>query len=320
MISSIGIVAYVLAWPFGFLNHLIIAVFLGMVIGNSVGMSANIEKGVQTHKLWLETGIVIMGATIAVDQIATIGSGLLLLLIGVIGTGILLVELVSRVAFDLERELSSLVASGMSICGVSAVIAVAGSIKANERHIAYAISAVLIMDTVTMFVYPLIGVVLALPDRVFGIWAGISMLSTGPASAAGFAYSTEAGEWATVTKVARNAFIGIVAVAYSTIYATNKEAPNVGTHILSVWSTFPKFILGFIIFILLSLVGVFSESHIRAFDNIYTALFTIAFAGLGLQIKVSNIRNTGLKPLVLLTGSFIVMSLISLVTVHYIFG
>jgi len=73
--------------------------------------------------------------------------------------------------------------------------------------ITFAAATVLLFDAVTLVAFPIAGEWLGLTGRQFGVWAGVSMFSTGPVAAAGFAHSTEAGQWATVTKLARNSLL-----------------------------------------------------------------------------------------------------------------
>lgn len=82
---------------------------------------------------------------------------------------LLTVAVLSRNLFDSPEKVGSLLAAGSSICGVSAVVAVAGAIKANEDQIAYAAATVLLFDALTIFVYPILGQALGLSDVAFGI-------------------------------------------------------------------------------------------------------------------------------------------------------
>lgn len=85
-------------------------------------------------------------------------------------------------------------AAGTGIYGVSAVVAVARSINTDEEPIAYAAGTVLLFDAVSIIAYPAIGTLLSVPDRVFGVWPGLSTFGTGPTVAAGFPYSETAGQ------------------------------------------------------------------------------------------------------------------------------
>ncbi|WP_205254495.1 MULTISPECIES: YeiH family protein [Halorussus] len=205
--------------------ELLAAVLVGGVLANTVGVPSDFEPGAGTYALWLEVGIVLMGVRVSLDALVAAGPTLLVTVVGVVGFTLVVAESLAR-GLDLQRRLGSLVAAGASVCGVSAVVAVAGAVRADEEQVAYATSAILVFDAVTLFAYPVLGGVLGLPDRVFGIWAGLTMFSTGPVTAAGFAYSDVAGQWATVAKLARNVLIGGLVVGYSILYADRSPDPD----------------------------------------------------------------------------------------------
>lgn len=314
----IGGVARLLSTVIG-INHLIVAIALGIVLTNLVGVPRWAKPGVDTQKLWLETGIVLMGSQLSIAVISRAGPRLLAMVVGVITFTGVLTEILSRRLFGIEDKLGSLLAAGSSICGVSAIIAVSRSIRSNEDQIAYAVATILLFDAMTVFAYPLIGTVLDLPAQVYGIWAGLSMFSTGPAVAAGFAQSEVAGQWATVTKLARNLFIALVAIGYSVLYAHNNGSDS-ATSFGQIWAEFPKFLIGFGIFMLLANEGVFSPSQLTSLNNAYHWFFLFSFAGLGLTITVDDLRTAGVRPVALVVLVFLTVSSLSLMATIAVFG
>ncbi|WP_049972649.1 YeiH family protein [Haladaptatus cibarius] len=204
-------------------NHLIVTIGLGLVIGNLYGIPDWVRTAVGTHKLWLEVDIVVMGASVALDRVIAAGSTILLLVAATVATTIITVEVLARIVFAIQEETGSLLAAGSGVCGVSAVVAIAESIAADNSRIAYAAATVLLFDATPLFVYPLVGHTLGLSDTVFGIWAGPTMFSTGPVTAAGFPFSNTAGQWALLVKLTRNALIGLVAIAYALYYARKMD-------------------------------------------------------------------------------------------------
>ena len=292
-------------------NHLLVAIALGFVLGNVVGVPARLVPGIETHKLWLGAGIVLMGASLSLGTIATVGGRILLLVLAVTVVSLLVVEGLSRNVFGVADRLGSLLAAGASICGVSAVVAVAGAIDAHEEQIAYAAATVLLFDAVTIVVYPIVGDVLNLSGIVFGVWAGVSMFSTGPVVAVGFAHSEVAGQWATMTKLARNALIGGVVLAYASYYARSGTGgrPSIRT----LWDEFPKFVLGFLVLAGLTSAGVFSSAQQASIENAYGWLFLLAFVGLGTEIRLAELRTTGATPVLVVLLSLLIVSALSLV-------
>ncbi|OIB58730.1 YeiH family protein [Natrialba sp. SSL1] len=298
-------------------NHLLLAIALGFLLANTVGVPSRLEPGIATHKLWLGAGIVLMGASISLETVLEVGGYVLLLVVGVAATTLLAVELLARNVFGLTDRMGSLLAAGASICGVSAVVAVAGSIRAREEQIAYAAATVLLFDAVTIVVYPIVGDLLNLSGMVFGTWAGVSMFSTGPVVAVGFAHSEVAGQWATMAKLSRNALIGAVVLAYASYYARGSggERPALRT----LWDEFPKFVLGFLALALVASTGTLSAAQLTSIENAYSWLFVLAFVGLGAEIRLSDLRTAGLTPAIVVLVAFTVSSVLSLATLLLLF-
>lgn len=290
---SVGIAKWV-----EYVDSLILGIIIGAFVANTIGLPDWVSPGVRTHSLFLKTGIVLLGTQIALGQVLELGPIILFLVTATVGIGVLFVEVLSRSLSSVDEKTGSLLAAGSSICGVSAVVAVAGGINADETDIAYVAATILLFDGLTLLIYPLIGTVLALPDKVFGVWAGLSMFSTGPVTAAGFAYSEVAGQWATLTKLVRNSLIGVVVLGYSLYYTagmTDSEAPGASRN--EIWVRFPKFLIGFLLVIMITNLGVLSSAHIETIGRLPDWLFLVAFVGLGAEIKISTIRKTGIKPL-----------------------
>ncbi|KYH24418.1 hypothetical protein HAPAU_34010 [Halalkalicoccus paucihalophilus] len=317
-------------------NELLVAILGGVLLANVVDIPKWATPGIRTHKVWLGTGIVLMGASLAFDAIVESGPIVLLLVCCVTGFTLLYVEALSRNVFGITDQLASLLAAGASICGVSAVVAVAGSIDAREEQIAYAAATVLLFDAVTLVVYPAIGGALDLSARVFGVWAGVSMFSTGPVVAVGFAHSEAAGQWATITKLARNTLIGIVAAGYAAYYARNRlntesasaddSADNTGTgesgdiSLRELWDRFPKFVVGFLLLALVSSAGLFSLGDLRSIENAYGWLFLLAFVGLGTDLELRKLKCAGVRPVFVVFVAFATVSVLSLLLLRAVLG
>lgn len=315
---AVGLLARALSMWIVPLHHLILAIVLGLLIGNLLPIPDWLQPGLNTYKLLLEAGIVLMGARIALGEVVSNGAILIASVLLIVGSGILLIELLSRRVFGIAPKLSSMLAAGSSICGVTAVVAVAGSIKAHEDQTAYAVATILLFDAVTIFLYPWIGQLLSLPDQVFGMWAGLSMFSTGPVTAVGFAYSDAAGQWAVLTKVTRNVLIGAVAIGYSLYYAhrivDGDDGPPDGwsQHLYRLWDNFPKFVLGFALMMVLASSNVLTGYTVTSLQNGYKWLFLFAFVGLGIQIKVREMRSTGVRPIAAVSVGLLMISTLTL--------
>lgn len=244
----------------------------------------------------LEIGIILMGVRLSLAAIVQTGPLLVTLVLLTIAFGIVFIESVGRLLDDGASKLTSLVAAGATICGVSAVVTVAESIDAEEEYIGYAVATVLLLDILTVMIYPIIGDLLALPAKQFGIWAGLSMFSTGPVTAVGFANSEVAGQWATLTKIIRNTLIGIIAVGYS-IYWMQSQTHGSISRIGALWRNLPKFLPGFLAVVVIANFGTLSANTISNINSVRQICFLLAFAGLGFDINLGRLRSIGLRPL-----------------------
>ncbi|MFQ3285173.1 MAG: putative integral membrane protein (TIGR00698 family) [Natronomonas sp.] len=298
-------------------NELLLAIGLGVALTNTVGIPDRLRAGMATHNVWLAAGIVLLGSSLTLGSVLETGSNILLLLVAAVTVTVLLVEAIARNVAGLTERLGSLLAAGAGICGVSAVVAVGGAIRAKETQIAYAAGVVLLVDAITIVVYPIVGSILDLSGIVFGVWAGVSMLSTGPVVAVGFAHSEAAGQWATMTKLARNALIGAVALGYASYYA--RRGAGGPTSIRMLWGNFPKFVLGFLAFVGLASVGVFSPGQRASMANAVDWLFLLAFVGLGTEIRINDLRRTGFVPALVVFAAILVVSVLSLAVAMAVF-
>lgn len=306
-------VAAVIAGVLPRVDTLVVAVGLGVLLGNVRSVPAALEPGIEQHKLLLETGIVLLGASISVSEVVASGPTVVVLVVGTVAFGVAFVEVVSRWGTALTPQSGSLLAAGASICGVSAVAAVARGIDADRETLAYVAGAVLALDAVTLLVFPVVGDLLGLPEKVFGVWAGLSMFSTGPVAAAGFAHSPVAGRWATLTKIVRNAMLGVVVTGYAVAYARDADEGSVGLE--DVWREFPKFLVGFLAVALAANLGVLSPAETAAIGTAADWLFALAFAGVGLSIRIDEVRSAGLAPVAVLVGYLVLVSGLALAAV-----
>jgi len=319
------------AWLAGTLvpvvHPLLLAIVAGFLLQHLGWITPSLRAGVATHRLWLATGIVLLGASLSVGQLREGGLVVLVAVVGVTLLTLVLVELLARLVFDVNETLGSLLAAGSSVCGVSAVVAVASAVEADESHLAYAAGTVVLFDAVTLVVFPLVGEALGLSAVAFGIWAGVSMFSTGPVVAAGFVHSEAAGQWATVTKLARNTLIGAVTVAYVLYYTHRRSRPSsdatpapagsataAGTVGL-LWREFPTFVLGFFVLIGVASTGLLTDGQVDAIETVYGWCFMLAFVGLGTDLEVAKIRHSGLKPIAVVLSALVIASTLSLVAI-----
>jgi uncharacterized integral membrane protein (TIGR00698 family) len=317
LLAIIAIAAQALGSIIPFLTPIVFAIGIGAFFANTVGLPTGAENGVSKHSLLLETAIILLGASLSVEAMVTAGPLLVGLVLAVVVFGLSLVTLLAHLA-NLNKRMGSLLAAGSSICGVSAIAAAAPACDADETQIAHAAATILVFDAITLVIFPVIGRTLSLEPQFYGVWIGLSMFSTGPVAAAGFAHSTLAGKWATMTKLARNALIGLVALWYSLRNAKRGVAdadPTIGR----IWTDFPKFLVGFLLLAIVTNAGVLPGAVVDSIAKTSDVLFLLAFAGLGFEIHLEKMRDTGLVPAAVVGAYLLVVSGLTYLLVAVLF-
>ena len=180
----------------------VIALFLGMVI-NSFFKPKWIKAGLKfTSKKVLKLAIILLGASLSVNVILSVGKMSLMVMVFTLltcfGGGYFIGK-----AFGLDWKLSNLISAGTGICGGSAIAAIAPVIDAEDRDIALAMSATFIFDMAMIVLFPIMGTALGLSDEAFGLWAGTAVNDTSSVVATGYAFSEAAGDFATMVKLTR---------------------------------------------------------------------------------------------------------------------
>ena len=294
----------------GYLSPAIIAIILGIAYHNFVGTPAWAGAGLRfSLRPLLRFAIVLLGAQLTFDQIVSIGgAGVVIVTASLIATFLFTVGVGALLGID--RGLAQLIAAGTAVCGASAILATTTVTKTTEQDVAYAVASISIFGTLSMFLFPLFASGLGLDPGAFGLWVGASIHEVAQVVAAAVQNGHESLEAGTVTKLSRVLLLAPLLIA---IGAFNTRA---GTAIESGQThgnaPVPWFIAGF-----LAVVAINSVFPIPAETREWLAIATkvllsVSFAALGLEISLSKLRATGLRPLILGALSWIFISVFSL--------
>src|ERR1700744_3212925 len=278
------------------IEYVLWAILIGLVIANTVGLPKMFVAGVATYDFWLKVGIVLLGSRFLLGDVLRLG-GISLGLVAIeITLALALMHGLGR-AFGLKPKLTSLLAVGSAVCGVSAIIATQGAIDADEEESSTAIAAILALGALSLFTFPLIGHNLHLSDHAYGLWAGLAVDNTAEATAAGALYSDVAGKFAVLVKTTRNAMIGFVVLGYALYWSSRGQAQRVGNKARFLWQKFPRFVLGFLLISLLASVAVFTKPQLTALGNLSRWAFLLTFAGVGVRTNIRELGRQGVRPL-----------------------
>jgi uncharacterized integral membrane protein (TIGR00698 family) len=279
------------------IEYVLWAIIIGLIVSNTVGVPKIFKPGIATYEFFLKFGIVMLGVRFMLGDVLKLGGISLAAVALELTISIVLMTWLGTV-FKLSPKLTSLLAVGSSICGVSAIIAAKGAINAKDEDASYAIAAILALGAIGLFTYPLIGHFIGFSEHAYGLWAGLSIDNTAEAVAAGNLWSEQAGKIAVLAKTTRNATIGFVVLGYAIYWATKGEAATVENKAAFLWNKFPKFVLGFIAISLLATFGAFSKAQADDIANLSRWAFLLTFAGVGLSTDFRAMRVQGLYPFI----------------------
>jgi len=302
-------------------SGLILALLAGLVIGNFFPSIANALKEATRPEWYIKTAIVILGAGIGVKAAGALGLASAVMFRGlcaIIEAYLIywaLVYLVARKYFKFSPEWAAPLASGISICGVSAAIATGGAIRARPIVPIMVSSLVVIFAVVELIILPFFAqTYLYKEPLVAGAWMGLAVKTDGAAVASGqivdslirakalTAQGVDYKEgWmlmtATTVKIFIDIFIGIWAFILAVVWCTKIECkPGEKYRAVEIWNRFPKFILGYALTFLIMLVVSLSIPDSIPTGKVATAeadvfrklFFALTFFSIGL---VSNFKK-----------------------------
>ena len=288
------VAGHTVASALGF-EYVIFALVLGLVISNVFGLPAWLREAARTE-FYIKTGLVILGAGMLFGDLAKGG------LLG-IAQALLVVVAVWFVCFWLSRrlrvdeELATMMATAVSICGVSAAIAACGAIQGDRKKLSYVTSLVLIVAAPMIVVMPQIVNAFHIPDVVGGAWLGGTLDTSASVVAAGEVISDRARNAAVVVKLSQNVLIGVAAFIL-TMWWTLKDPVRTSDRPRAavIWQRFPKFVLGFLVasFVFSFLIDPSLVSETKGvLAGLRTMWFALAFTSIGLETRFSELVSTG---------------------------
>jgi uncharacterized integral membrane protein (TIGR00698 family) len=278
----------------------LLAVSVGLVVGNLVAPPAATKPGLRwMSRTGLRLAIVLMGARLAFADIVQGGVAALLLLLCTMTVAALVVVGLGR-WMAVPRRLTTLLAVGTAVCGNSAIIATAPLIEAEEREVAFAVGTITLFGTLAVFAFPFLGHALGLPQWHYGVWAGAAINDTAQVLAAGLAYGDSAAAVATVVKLTRNALMAPILVGVGVGMARHR--PGVSWQ-AAVGKSIPLFVVGFLAVALLNTLGVLPATLRSALIQASRLLILAALAGIGLSLRLLELRVVGWRPFLVGLGA-----------------
>ncbi len=304
--------------PYHLISASVFALLLGMLVNPIISKYRIFSAGLGfVSKKVLKLAIVLMGVTLSFREIFQVGRYSLVVmcftLITAFGGGYLVGK-----AFGMNWKLSGLISAGTGICGGSAIAAIAPTIEAEDRDVAYAISATFIFDVLMVILFPIMGRYFGMSDMGYGLWAGTAVNDTSSVVAAGYAFSEAAGNFSVIVKLTRTLSIIPVVLIFSLVnerLERKKAAVEQGsTHEKRPinWSKiFPWFILLFLGMVAVRSTGLITDELAGGMAKGSKFLMVMALGAIGCRTNFKSVAKSGAKPML---HGFIISALVVVVS------
>jgi uncharacterized integral membrane protein (TIGR00698 family) len=291
-----------------YLEALVLAILLGVAIRTVWEPGPLWQPGIHfSAKILLETAVVLLGAAVSARTVIALGPKLLAGIVIVVMLA-LAASFAIGVAFRLPRRMAILIACGNSICGNSAIAAVAPVIGADGDDIAASIAFTAVLGVIVVLLLPLLVPILRLSLTQYGVLAGLTVYAVPQVLAATLPIGALSNQVGTVVKLVRVLMLGPVVLTLSILMRNKSPGPkqNLKLHELVPW-----FITGFLLVLLLRSTGIIPKPLIVPLKNVAALLTTISMAALGLGVDVRVVAKAGLRVTGAVTMSLIVLAAIS---------
>ena len=281
------------------------SVIFGLIIRNLFHIPEWLKPAIQ-GEFFIKIGVVCLGATVLFRDVMKSGAAGLIQAVIVVGIVWFFAYLLAR-KFKVERATAMTLASGCSICGVSACITAAGVAGTDKKQLSYIISLVLIIVVPMIYLMPWLAKMIVplftedpiVQQEIMGAWIGGTIDTTSGVVASSEMAGDLANTTAVIVKATQNVLIGVVAFFIALYLSARGEGKTGAPSLGIVWEKFPKFILGFVVasavFSLLQAYGVFPDSaesklaETTLAKTFSTFFFSLAFVCIGMDTRLKDI-------------------------------
>ncbi|WP_282859749.1 YeiH family protein [Gluconobacter japonicus] len=298
------------------LEALVLAILSGMAIRTFRVPSNAFQPGIVfSARYLLEMSVVLLGATVSAASLLSVGPALVAGIVVLVGVSLISSFGIGRL-LGLPCRMALLVACGNSICGNSAIAAVAPIIRADGEEVASSIAFTAVLGVFVVLGLPFFGVSTGMSGGTFGAFAGLTVYAVPQVVAATAPLGLLAVQTGTVVKLVRVLMLGPVCFGLSLLAPLLPQqettVPETGNGASGVFRFVPWFIVGFLGMVCCRSIGLFPASLIVPVSQVATFLTVVSMGALGLGVDMRSVVNAG--PRVTCT---VVLSLLMLGSASY---
>ncbi len=311
-----------------YLEALVLAIVLGVAIRTAWNPGLFWNAGIQfSAKTLLEIAVVLLGASVSAGAVAALGPALLCGIACIVAVAIATSYTICR-SLGLPLRMSILVACGNSICGNSAIAAIAPVIGADSDDVASSIAFTAVLGVAVVLGLPLLVPILQMTLTQYGVLAGLTVYAVPQVLAATLPIGELSNQVGTVVKLVRVLMLGPVVLGLSLVSRRFPPEPQAGASMSdtpvrkrgrpAVHELVPWFILGFLFVAAARTFGLIPQSMLAALATVVSLLTTVSMAALGLGVDVRVVASAGVRVTTAVTASLVVLGIISFGLIHFL--
>jgi uncharacterized integral membrane protein (TIGR00698 family) len=305
-----------------YLEALVLAILLGVAVRTAWTPKPRLVPGIAfSAKFLLELAVVLLGASVSIGTVLALGPLLLFGIASVVAMALCTSFVICR-GLRLPLRMAILIACGNSICGNSAIAAVAPVIGADGDDIASSISFTAVLGVVVVLCLPLLVPILQLSLTQYGVLAGLTVYAVPQVLAATLPIGALSNQVGTIVKLVRVLMLGPVVLGLSLLARDLRTDRDRANRRRPQWHELvPWFITGFLILLMIRSFGLIPQSMQAWVTYVAAILTTISMAALGLGVDVRVVARSGVRVTLAVTASLIVLggisyALIRLAAIH----
>ena len=259
----------------------------------------------------LQAAIVLLGTGLSLHEVVTVGWSSLPVLLGTLAVALVGARVLGG-ALGIDTDLRTLVGVGTAICGASAIAAADTVIGATEADVSYAVTTIFTFNVAAVLLFPPLGRLLAMSPHTFGLWSGTAVNDMSSVVAAADSFGRGAGSYAVVVKLTRTLMIVPIVLGLSAWRAraagTGGTGAAAGGRLARVKRLMPWFVGLFLLAVVARSVGAVPTAWQPHLSTVAGWFITMALGAIGLSTRPNDIRRTGLKPLALGAGLWVLVA------------
>jgi len=300
-------------------SAMLFALLLGMAV-NFLGQEGRTVEGVKwTSSTALRIGVALLGLRITFGEIAGLGVGVTLMVVGAVVVTIVFGALLGRIVYATShaRQFGLLSGGAVAICGASAALAVAAILpkhSMSDRDTTFTVIGVTALSTIAMVIYPLISHALGFTDREAGIFLGATIHDVAQVIGAGYSVSSEAGDTATIVKLLRVAMLLPVILVLSILFrrqhvsadGEQKKPPFL-----------PWFAVAFGVLVALNSMVSIPKELLTIANDLSRFLLVTAIAAIGMKTQLKELVVLGWRPVLLIVAETIFLAILIIAAMKF---